>query len=292
MSGAACGNGTGRTEGPAPGPPVRLTWAQPEDLIGHELRQAAEDGRDARAARRAWPAAGGHPAPERAGASPTPAPPELRALASRLLDELASLPRPLSADEPDSWASIRAAWPQVPPLRGEAGSAPTARTSQAAPDTRAQPPTAGAGAGEARALGPAVDVLPTGPVQPAAGLDRGTRPDPGPRGLPRTTGDREPALGAGPRDGAPASRGPGADAGLRARLEAAWLGRAAGCLLGKPVEKLPLEGIRALARAAGIAPLYDTTAVSPGRAARAPTARHQGWRSAKRRGRVRARCAS
>ncbi|MFI1284135.1 ADP-ribosylglycohydrolase family protein [Streptomyces sp. NPDC020858] len=262
MSGAACGNGTGRTEGHAPGPPVRLTWAQPEDLIGHELRQATEDGRDAGSARRAWPAAGGHPAPERAGASPTPAPPELRALASRLLDELASLPRPLSADEPDSWESIRAAWPAVPPWRGEAATTPTARTSRAAPDTRAQPPTAtaGAGAGEAGALRPAVDAPPTGPVQPvqpAGGLDRGTRPDPGPRGLPRTTGDREPALGAGPRDTAPASRGPGADTGLRTRLEAAWLGRAVGCLLGKPVEKLPLEGIRALARAAGNWPLDD-----------------------------------
>lgn len=40
-----------------------------------------------------------------------------------------------------------------------------------------------------------------------------------------------------------------------ARLEAAWLGRAAGCLLGKPVEKLPLAGIRALARATGNWPL-------------------------------------
>ncbi|MGW7788986.1 ADP-ribosylglycohydrolase family protein, partial [Streptomyces tricolor] len=38
-------------------------------------------------------------------------------------------------------------------------------------------------------------------------------------------------------------------------LEAAWLGRAIGCLLGKPVEKLPLTGIRALARAAGNWPL-------------------------------------
>ncbi|CAM5708234.1 ADP-ribosylglycohydrolase OS=Streptomyces microflavus OX=1919 GN=Smic_17610 PE=4 SV=1 [Streptomyces microflavus] len=41
----------------------------------------------------------------------------------------------------------------------------------------------------------------------------------------------------------------------RDRLHAAWLGRAAGCLLGKPVEKLPLTGIRALARAAGNWPL-------------------------------------
>lgn len=41
----------------------------------------------------------------------------------------------------------------------------------------------------------------------------------------------------------------------QARLEAAWLGRAAGCLLGKPVEKLPLEAIRALARSTGNWPL-------------------------------------
>lgn len=39
------------------------------------------------------------------------------------------------------------------------------------------------------------------------------------------------------------------------RLEAAWLGRAAGCLLGKPVEKLPLTAIRQLARSTGNWPL-------------------------------------
>ncbi|MGW3868899.1 ADP-ribosylglycohydrolase family protein, partial [Streptomyces sp. NPDC005069] len=54
---------------------VRVTWVQPEDLIGHELRQAAEDGRDARDIERRWYAAGGAPAPERAGASTPPAPP-------------------------------------------------------------------------------------------------------------------------------------------------------------------------------------------------------------------------
>ncbi|MER7180824.1 ADP-ribosylglycohydrolase family protein, partial [Streptomyces hyaluromycini] len=36
---------------------------------------------------------------------------------------------------------------------------------------------------------------------------------------------------------------------------AAWLGRAVGCLLGKPVEKLPLHAIRELARATGNWPL-------------------------------------
>ncbi|MFD7258686.1 ADP-ribosylglycohydrolase family protein [Streptomyces sp. NPDC059874] len=163
-------------------------------MIGHELRQAAEDGRDAEPARRAWLAAGGHPAPARAGASPTQAAPELRDLATRLLGELAALPSPLSAEEPHSWESIRATWPEAEPRA-------TAR-----PRTTAEPRATAA---------------------------------------PRTT-----ARGAQP----PAA---GRDPHLATRLEAAWLGRAVGCLLGKPVEKLPLHGVRALARAAGNWPLND-----------------------------------
>ncbi|MEV7542381.1 ADP-ribosylglycohydrolase family protein [Streptomyces sp. NPDC089915] len=151
---------------------VRLTWAQPEDLVGHELRQAAEDGRDAGPLLRAWLAAGGRPAPARAGASPAPAGPELRALATRLLDELAALPLPSAADEPTAWPAVRA-----------------------------------------------------------------TRPAPAPVGSGRRLAPVDP--------------------GLCARLEAAWVGRAVGCVLGKPVEKLPLRGIRALARAAGNWPLDD-----------------------------------
>ncbi|MFI8388167.1 hypothetical protein ACIGEE_16475, partial [Streptomyces sp. NPDC085540] len=122
--------GTGRVAA-SPEPPVRLTWAQPEDLVGHELRQAAEDGRNPAAALRAWLAAGGHPAPDRAGASPTPAPPELRALACRLLDDLAQLPLRSAADEPRSWPAIRATWP------------PTAYAPPEPPPTGA--PTAGPG---------------------------------------------------------------------------------------------------------------------------------------------------
>ncbi|MFJ3079084.1 ADP-ribosylglycohydrolase family protein [Streptomyces halstedii] len=144
---------------------VRLTWAQPEDLVGHELRQAEQDGRDARAVARRWSDAGGAPAPERAGVSQAPAPPRLRALAECLLDELALIESPSARDEPTDLAAIRAACPRWP--------APRARPV---------------------ALGPE-------------------------------------------------------------RLHAAWLGRAAGCLLGKPVEKLPLDGIRALARATGNWPL-------------------------------------
>ncbi|MEU1467745.1 ADP-ribosylglycohydrolase family protein [Streptomyces sp. NPDC005761] len=144
---------------------VRVTWVQPEDLVGHELRQAAEDGRDARDIARRWYEAGGSPAPDRAGASALPAPPGLRAVAGHLLDELALLESPLADDEPTALDAVRDACPHWPHPRSEPF---------------------------------AVD---------------------------------------------------------RERLHAAWLGRAAGCLLGKPVEKLPLEGIRALAHATGNWPL-------------------------------------
>ncbi|MEF9525717.1 MULTISPECIES: ADP-ribosylglycohydrolase family protein [Streptomyces] len=139
---------------------LRLTWVQPEDLVGHELRQARLDGRDASAVAARWRAAGGGEPPARAGASPGPASPRLSRLAEDLLDELAGLPSPLAAAEPTELDGIRALCPDWPAPRPEA------------------------------------------------------RVSPG-------------------------------------RLEAAWLGRAVGCLLGKPVEKLPLTGIRLLGRAAG-----------------------------------------
>ncbi|MFG2571953.1 ADP-ribosylglycohydrolase family protein [Streptomyces sp. NPDC048481] len=157
---------------------LRLTWVQPEDLLGHELRQAAEDGREAGAIAARWKAAGGCEAPERAGASPQRASRYLRLLAEDLLDELADLPGRSTEDEPTELERIRALCPQWP----------------ARPD--GAPP-------------PAVTPL---------------------------------------------------------RLEAAWLGRAVGCLLGKPVEKLPLDAVRALARATGNWPLagYFTARGVPG----------------------------
>ncbi|MGV9555978.1 ADP-ribosylglycohydrolase family protein [Streptomyces sp. NPDC003522] len=148
---------------------LRLTWVQPEDLVGHELRQAAQDGREPSAVAARWRAAGGWEAPERAGASPRRASRYLRLLAEDLLDELADLPSALTEDEPTDLADIRAACPAWP-----------------------------------------------------AGPAGGRGPVPGPAGL-----------------------------------EAAWLGRAVGCLLGKPVEKLPLDAVRALARATGNWPLND-----------------------------------
>lgn len=53
---------------------------------------------------------------------------------------------------------------------------------------------------------------------------------------------------------APALPEPDLDA-LRGRLHGAWLGRAAGCLLGKPVEKIPREGIREILESTGGWPL-------------------------------------
>jgi ADP-ribosylglycohydrolase len=146
---------------------LRLTWVQPEDLLGHELHQARLDGREPSAIEARWRAAGGPDAPERAGASPHRASRYLRLLAEDLLDELADLPSRLAEDEPTDLARIRALCPDWP-TRSPHAAAPA--------------------------------------------------PDP-------------------------------------AALEAAWLGRAVGCLLGKPVEKLSLDGIRALARAAGNWPL-------------------------------------
>ncbi|MFF4321974.1 ADP-ribosylglycohydrolase family protein [Streptomyces sp. NPDC001568] len=233
----------------SPGALVRLTWAQPEDLLGHELRQAREDGRDAGPVLREWLAAGGRPAPDRAGASAEPAPPELRALAIRLLTELDALPVPSGADEPSAWPDIRATWP--PP--------PTPTATPAAPPDPTPPgavlPAASPAASPDPAPGRATD-----PRRPAA-PDRAGRPDPAPRATPapppaapagRRVADRNPRSAHGP-DAPP----PGVDAALRERLEAAWVGRAAGCVLGKPVEKLPLDGIRALARAGGNWPLSD-----------------------------------
>ncbi|WP_327684777.1 ADP-ribosylglycohydrolase family protein [Streptomyces sp. NBC_00467] len=192
---------------------LRLTWVQPEDLLGHELRQAAEDGRDAGEVTAAWLAAGGSPAPPAAGASAVPASPELRTLALRLLDELSAVPSPLAAQEPTGLAAISAACPHWPTSPGDPASAV---------------------AGEPRAsltTGTTATTASTGPDSRAAA------PDGAAASLPDT-----PAALRDPR--------------LPDRLHAAWLGRAAGCLLGKPVEKLPLHAIRAIARATGNWPLH------------------------------------
>ncbi|MGD6751375.1 ADP-ribosylglycohydrolase family protein [Streptomyces sp. BH105] len=201
---------------------VRLTWVQPEDLIGHELRQAAQDGRDASSVEARWVAAGGHLAPDRAGASPAPASAELRRLAEQLLDELAATPSPLP--EPTDLAAIESATSSTPPPH------------------------------------PFPKVLPDGPPQSPAGLDfkPRRRSRNGVQGeTPRPEGAASQFRSGGPGAEPPVSGrgGVGEDSALFDRLHAAWLGRAVGCLLGKPVEKLPLEGIRAIARSTGNWPL-------------------------------------
>jgi len=146
---------------------MRLTWAQPEDLLPNELQQSAAEGKDVDDIAGRWSAAGGALVPPRGGASPTPAPPALRTLARALLDELDA--RPTATPEPASWAEVRAL---LPDLAGE----------------------------------------PTIPLSSPVSDDR--------------------MLGA-------------------------WTGRSAGCLLGKPVEKIPREGIEEILRATGRWPLSD-----------------------------------
>lgn len=169
---------------------LRLSWTQPEDLLPHAFVAARLDGREADDLRERWLAAGGAATAPVSGATPQPAPEQLRLLARDLLAELDERPDPaeLVAAEPDDLDAILAAAP------------------------------GGAGAG------------------PSAGAGRDT------------TGYADRVLGA-------------------------WQGRAAGCLLGKPVEKLPLEGIRAIARSTGnwpIASYFTAVGLGPAIAARYP----------------------
>ncbi len=151
---------------------MRLTWAQPEDLLAHELVQSADEGKDVRAVRDRWVAAGGDPVPAVSGAGTAPASPALRELARELLTDLRRLPAPPAEREPDDWDAIVALLPPVPGL----------------------------------------------PRRPASPPGRGGDP-------------------------------------YAARVLGAWTGRAAGCLLGKPVEKIPREGIEQILRSTGRWPL-------------------------------------
>ena len=62
-------------------------------------------------------------------------------------------------------------------------------------------------------------------------------------------------------------------AALSDRIHGAWLGRAAGCLLGKPVEKIPRHGIRLIAQSTANWPLasyFTEVGLDPAIAARFP----------------------
>ncbi|MEO3749933.1 ADP-ribosylglycohydrolase family protein [Streptomyces sp. B6B3] len=238
---------------------LRLTWVQPEDLVGHELRQAAQDGREPAAlaaVERRWSAVGGRPAPARAGASPAAPDPALRALARDLLDELAALPSALAADEPTDLRAIRATCPDWPTRTTPAG---PRRRSTVPPADAADGGTAG---GAASQNGPAAEYDGHRPTDGAARPDAVRHGSPGHAGSADGAGPAGAAGagearlvargGRGPGPAAPAPRSPEAQ---RSVLHAGWLGRAAGCVLGKPVEKLTLDGIRAIARATGNWPL-------------------------------------
>ncbi|MBT2392873.1 ADP-ribosylglycohydrolase family protein [Streptomyces sp. ISL-1] len=233
---------------------LRLTWVQPEDLVVHELRQADEDGRDAREIRARWARAGGSPAPPRDGASASPAPPELRVLAHELLDELALLPSPLAEREPTPLALIKAAcpaWPATPPPADARGRQPVSfREQRPAGDAQSvdRPPEASwPGASGSRAA------QSTTPFSRAAPRSLGAGGLPPGSGWGYSPGLRRghPHPGEAPGEGRSGERRPRPDA-----LHASWLGRAIGCLLGKPVEKLPLHAIRGIARATGNWPLH------------------------------------
>ncbi|MCJ1681183.1 ADP-ribosylglycohydrolase family protein [Streptomyces sp. APSN-46.1] len=161
------------------------------------------------------------------------------------------------------------------PLPAGGGAPGQGRPAPAAVGAPGPPETVPAGGGDPGQRGPApVDDGAPGRGGPASAADGASGPPgtasaadraPGPPGAVPAGGGasgRDGPGGGGPgRWGtvnvAGRSGGGGGDAGLRGRLEAAWVGRAVGCVLGKPVEKLPLHGIRALARAAGNWPLDD-----------------------------------
>jgi len=142
---------------------MRLTWVQPTDLLRHELRQSAAEGRDVRSIADRWAAAGGEVEPPHSGYSEDLGTPAQRKLAHRLLDELDAMPEVGTDEEPSEW--------------------------------------------------PAIQALLT------------------PTEVPTAHGD------------------------LDDRLLGAWYGRAVGCLLGKPVEKIPRAGIEEILRATGRWPL-------------------------------------
>ncbi len=146
---------------------MRVTWAQPEDLIRHELWQSAAEGRDVTDQARRWAAVGGAQGPPRAGASAEVGNPDQVRLARVLLEELDGLPEVGAEVEPSDWPAIAAL---ISPRVAPAVAVP-----------------------EASALAP--------------------------------------------------------------RVHGGWLGRAVGCVLGKPVEKIPRAGIEAILRSTGRWPL-------------------------------------
>ncbi|MFD9105426.1 ADP-ribosylglycohydrolase family protein [Streptomyces virginiae] len=164
---------------------------------------------------------------------------------------------------PACWTNSPCSPPRCPPTNRPPGPGGGGAPARPPPPRGAPPPPRRAAAGGA---GRAPPPPPPGSPAPPVPATAHPNPHPGPAGSgPAAASGAGPAPVPGGARHGPASRpqregfgpGHGHDHGLLLRLEAAWVGRAVGCLLGKPVEKLPLEGIRALARAAGNWPLDD-----------------------------------
>ena len=89
---------------------MRVTWAQPEDLLRQELRQSTDEGRDVTDVRQTMGRRRGHHRTSwpRAPRPSRPRPSRWRWPAT-LLDELDAMPAPGEADEPSDWPDILAA---------------------------------------------------------------------------------------------------------------------------------------------------------------------------------------
>ncbi len=139
---------------------LRLTWAQPEDLVGHFFAQAKYEGLDVSEEIKMWLRAGGSDKPPAAGATPIPASDEMCALARKIIE---GIELKLKKNPELNYLDFLNALPDTP--------------SRGVPDFNT--------------------------------------------------------------------------------FYGAWLGRSAGCLLGKPVEKVQREGIREILQSSGRWPLVD-----------------------------------
>jgi ADP-ribosylglycohydrolase len=95
---------------------VRLTWAQPEDLVPAEFAALREQGvaeSELAEIEQRWARAGGSTVLAPSGASATPASAELRALAREVLVDLQTRQHP-SLQEPDDWDAIESLLPAAP----------------------------------------------------------------------------------------------------------------------------------------------------------------------------------
>lgn len=90
---------------------MRLTWAQPEDLLPHELVQSRREGKSQDLIdqiEQRWIAAGGQTEAPVSGAGPIPATAAVRGLARELLDQLGQIPAASDSLEPNGVTEILA----------------------------------------------------------------------------------------------------------------------------------------------------------------------------------------